>query len=821
MVAKRTLLRPVRAARRVLTVAVAVALSGVLLATSTQAHPPAGAPGHTRTPLVLVFDAGARGAIAAAGVDAVKQVGRDGPRWQHFDVEATGDAGVFTDARLARYNAVVFLGTVGRQLNAAQEAAFERYIQAGGGFLGVGDAASVEPQSAWFTQLIGARPAASSPSDVQRAIVEVADRVHPATRDLPLEWRRSDRWRNWDPNPSGQVHTVASVRESSYRPGPDANGADHPISWCRDFDGGRSFYTGMGNTTGSYREPAFRDHLKGALLWTSRLVRADCTATISANYQMTRVTPPNKPGQLDQIGEPHGLAIAGDGRVFYIGRAGPMVGGPAPVTGWDNPDVGLGEGTVHVWDPRTQKVTKLLSLPVYGNLGSSEDELEKSEEGLVGIALDPDFLHNGWIYLHYTPHALVNRQTQMGVRRVSRFTLDPRSNRIDPASEKVLLQWSIQLHSCCHVGGDMAFDSRGNLYIATGDNTASGYSDGYSANNPQPNYLGVSFADARRTSGNSNDLNGKILRIHPERDGTYTIPRGNLFTGSHAVRGKTRPEIYVMGERNPSRISIDPKTDVLTVGSVGPDATDPSPIWGPSKYDEFQVITKAGNEGWPYCLGDNQPYRDRNLPDPTQPLGWYDCDHPRNTSPNNTGLVDLPAVQPANLWYSPQGGGPDYPRDAHGVPSYDVSQATYRLPWLTGGMQAIMDGPIYRYDPTSTSPVKWPEYWDGKWFVGDFMPNPAGPRHALLMDPKTVAHGGLPVHADSLYPMIPENLDAIWLLIGWKFGPDGTLYVLNYGNAPFGADDTSALWRVTYVGHGPTPAPDELVPGVPGYRPAR
>ncbi|NEE11803.1 PQQ-dependent sugar dehydrogenase, partial [Streptomyces sp. SID7499] len=136
------------------------------------------------------------------------------------------------------------------------------------------------------------------------------------------------------------------------------------------------------------------------------------------------------------------------------------------------------------------------------------------------------------------------------------------------------------------------------------------------------------------TAGNTNNLNGKILRIHPEDDGTYTLPSGNLFTGEEPDEGggKTRGEIYVMGVRNPARISIDAATDTLYAGWVGPDAGAPSTTWGPAKYDTFAAITKAGNHGWPYCMGNNQPYRDRNLPDPSKPLGWYDCDAPKNES---------------------------------------------------------------------------------------------------------------------------------------------------------------------------------------------
>ncbi|MEV4754110.1 ThuA domain-containing protein [Micromonospora sp. NPDC049559] len=795
----------------------------LLAAPPASARPPGSFPAKAapaavqRPPVrVLVFHGGATAPdLVTAAVQAITQAGQQGKTWERFDVTASADAGVFTGDSLAQYNAVVFLDAAGDLLDPAQEAAFQAYVRAGGGFVGVADTAGLEPGSAWFTQLIGTR-AGTSPTDVQQAVVEVGDRVHPATRDLPMEWTRADTWPNWSPNPSGEVHTVASVRERSYRPGTGANGVDHPISWCRDYDGGRSFYTGMGHTAAGYAEPALRAHLRGALLWTTRLVQADCKATIVANYKAERLTQPNQNGQLDQIGEPHGLAIAGDGRVFYIGRGGPMTGGPAPITDWNNPNIGLGAGTIHVWHPGTKRVSQVATLDVFGNKGGG-GELVKSEEGLLGIALDPKFLTNGWIYLHYTPHSRINRETHMGERRVSRFTLDHATNRLDLASEKVLLSWSMQIHSCCHVGGDMAFDSKGNLYVATGDTNSSGFSDGYSGNNPQPNFQGVSFADARRTAGNTNDLNGKILRIHPNDDGTYAVPEGNLFPEEGPNAAKTRPEIYVMGMRNPSRLWVDQKTDQLYVGWVGPDANAPSMTWGPAKYDQFAVITKAGNHGWPYCMGNKQPYRDRGLADPTQPLGWYDCDNLKNTSPNNTGLVDLPPARGNNIWYSPQGGAPDYPRYSDGVPTYRAEDQRFLLPWLTGGGQAAMNGPVYRYDETSTSQAKWPRYWDGKWFVGDFY-NENQPRHAVLMDPATAPQGGLPVHADNLKRIVPAGNDAIRHLMGWRFGPDGALYVLNYGDGFFNADARSALWRVSYVGGDPTPAPDELVPGVPGYR---
>ncbi|MFJ1581035.1 ThuA domain-containing protein [Streptomyces sp. NPDC088147] len=762
---------------------------------------------------VLVFHASAteESPVVNAGIEAIEAIGLSGPAAGRFKTEATDDGSVFTNAtRLGKFNAVVFLTGGGDVLDPEQEAGLEAYVEAGGGFLGIHDAARTEPYSDWFTGLIGARPA-TSPTTVQRATVEVGDRVNPATKSLPLEWKRPDKWLNWATNPTGKVHTVARVREASYKPGTGANGTDHPISWCRDYDGGRSFYTGMGGTADSYAETDFRAHLRGALQWTTRISPADCKATIDSNYKAERVTQPNQAGQQDQIGEPHGMVVAPDGRVLYIGRGGGDNSAPV-VTDWADPNIGKGLGQIHVYDPKTKKVTLAGALTIFGNKGGG-DELIKVEEGLLGIELDPAFETNGFVYLHYTPHSQLNRDTRMAERRVSRFKLDLATNKLDLASEKVLLKWPVQVNSCCHAGGGMAWDSKGNLYIATGDNNSSGFSDGYSGNNPQPNYKGVSFADARRTAGNTNNLNGKILRIHPESDGTYTLPEGNLFTGKEEAEGggKTRGEIYVMGVRNPARISIDKKTDTLYAGWVGPDAGSPSTVWGPAKYDTFAAITKAGNHGWPFCMGNNQPYRDRNLPDPTKPLGWYNCAAPKNESPNNDGLVNLPPVTGNTIWYSPQGGAPDYPRDANGVPSYKADEAKYLLPWLKGGGQATMNGPLYRYDAQSASTEKWPEYWDGKWFVGDFYDAADSPRHAVVTDPKTVGKGGLPVTAESLKKIIPVGQGGIRNLMDWKFAPDGSLYVLDYGRGFFTSDNQSALWRVTYKGGAATPAADNLV----------
>ncbi|HVQ93144.1 MAG TPA: ThuA domain-containing protein [Mycobacteriales bacterium] len=757
---------------------------------------------------VLVFSgtADATNPTVPAAVGTLADLGRH----NGFAVDATTDAAAFTAANLARYRAVVFLAATGDVLSTDQEAAFQAYVAGGGGFLGVHDAALAQPASTWFTGLIGSRPAATSPSAAQTAVVEVPDRVHPATKNLPLTLTRSDLWTNWSPNPVGTVHTVASVRELSYTAGTGANGPYHPISWCRDYTGGRSFYTGMGGTAASYQEKDFRAHLLGGLEWAAGLVRGDCQATITANYKATRLTQPNQTGQLDQIGEPHGLTITKDGRVFYIGRGGPMTGGPAPITDWNDPNIGLGRGTIHLWDPKTGAVKMVADLPVFGNRGAGP-ESNKTEEGLVGITLDPKFDQNHWLYVFWMPYRTVDRVNHVGKRTISRFTFDPATGTVDVASEKVLLDWATQIDRCCHVGGGMVFDPQGNLYVSSGDNNSSqcdgcgaSANSGYSGNNPVPEFGGFSQQDARRTAGNTNDLNGKILRIHPQPNGTYTVPRGNLFTGREEGGGKTRPEVYAMGVRNPTRLAFDPKNGWLLAGWVGPDAGAPSLTWGPAKYETAVVITKPGNFGWPYCMGNKQPYRDRNLPDITQPLGWYDCDHPRNDSPRNTGLVNLPPVQSNNIWYSPQGGGPVFERGADGIPIYDTAHQTLTEPYLPGGGgQAIMPGPMYRYDAKNPSTTKFPAYWDGKWFIGD--ESRSATRVALTMDPKTAASGSAPAHADDIRQIVPSS--SVGALMDWKFGPDGALYVLDYGTGFFNATARSALWRIDYTGGPATPAP--------------
>jgi len=437
----------------------------------------------------------------------------------------------------------------------------------------------------------------------------------------------------------------------------------------------------------------------------------------------------------DVIVDPMEIAVAGDGRVFFVERA----------------------GRVRVLDPRSQTTTTLASLVV-----SSE-----MEDGLLGITLDPRFENNAWIYLFYAePETHVDATGhKVGTNRVSRFTLT--GDALDLTSEKVLLRIPTQRDQCCHSGGSLAFDAAGNLFASVGDNTHPGESDGYS---PIDERKDRGPWNAQKSSANANDLRGKILRVHPEPDGSATIPAGNLFPPGTP---QTRPEIYVMGNRNPFRISVDSRTGFLYWGEVGPDAGGPNPERGPAGFDEINQARSAGNFGWPYFCGDNKPYRayDFTTGKSGEP---FDPAHPINLSSLNTGPRDLPPAQPAFVWY-PYG------------------QST-RFPVVNGGGgRTAMAGPVYHYDPKSTSAARLPAEFDHTLFIYEWSRNWI---IAVHLDAEnriaTDASGKLRMERFCPEMTFKRPMDL-------ELGADGCLYVLENGTAWLGNRDTQIV-RLEYVG---------------------
>ncbi|MFJ5262437.1 ThuA domain-containing protein [Streptomyces sp. NPDC088387] len=652
--------------------------------------------------LVFSKTAGYRHGAIPAGITAIQKLGKK----NNFSVTATEDAAAFTDETLAQYEVVIFLSTTGDVLDTDQQGAFERYIAAGGGYAGVHAASDTEYDWSWYGDLVGAY-FKSHPAP-QTATVKVEDPAHPSTAKLPVQWERFDEWYDFRADPHGDVHVLASLDEGSYTGG--TMGTEHPISWCQNYEGGRSWYTGMGHETASYQEPQFLSHLLGGIRTAAGAVAADCTATLSTGFQKVPLD--------ENTSNPMELSISEDGRVFYIDR-----GGEVRVIRTDGTVVTAG------------------TLDVYTG----------QEFGLLGIALDPDFAKNNWVYLYYSPAGTE------AVDRVSRFTVQA-DDTLDPASEKVLLKVDVQRQECCHAGGALEFDGDGNLYIATGDNSNPFASDGYA---PIDERAGRKAWDAQSTSANSAVLNGKVLRIKPRNNGTYSVPKGNLFKPGTA---KTRPEIYAMGFRNPFRIGIDPATDNVFVADYGPDAGSVSTTRGPDGRVEWNIVDKPGFYGWPYCVGANTPYNDYDFATTTAGE-TFDCAAPVNDSPNNTGVTRLPAAQPAELWMG---------KSTSGSPEIGPSGAP-----LTSG--------AYDYDARLDSEVKWPAYYDGKAIYADWN---NGRLFSVQPDKKRTGVADVNALLTAIDFTRPHAM---------QFGPDGALYVIDWGSGFGGNNADSGVYRVDYV----------------------
>src|ERR687896_1624013 len=434
-------------------------------------------------------------------------------------------------------------------------------------------------------------------------------------------------------------------------------------------------------------------------------------------------------------------------------------------------------GRLRLHDPADGTISLAAELQVYAG----------EEDGLQTVALDPDFANNNWVYLYYSrfessPCSEADRLggvLKCGVNRLARFKWNETTDTLDLSTEQKVIEVPTQRDLCCHVGGDIGFDSKGLLYLTTGDNTNSWASDGYSPIDERPNRAPF---DAQRSSGNTNDLRGKLLRIDLEDDpatpavAEYAIPAGNLFgpQGRYpAVAGKTLPEIYSMGHRNPFRFTIDPVTDWVYMGEVGPDAGSDNPLRGPRQYEELNIIKRAGNGGWPHCIGTPQnigglhAYRDFNFAT-GQSGPFFDCANgPTNDSPINTGLTQLPPVDNLpTIWYP---------------------YANFSLfPEVGSGGGTAMGGPVYRYDADLQSDTKWPEYFDGSEIFYEWS-------RSFLRDVKFNEAGDL-LQINPMFQGIGFSQP-----MDMEFGPDGSLYVIEYGGGFFTVGPNVGLYRIDYV----------------------
>lgn len=377
---------------------------------------------------------------------------------------------------------------------------------------------------------------------------------------------------------------------------------------------------------------------------------------------------------------------------------------------------------------------------------SAEGRVTEAEEGLIGLSLDPDFSNNNLVYIYYAhpvekKHLLTRWEMEDGV--------------LKEGSEIVMLEVETQRETCCHTGGGMTWDAAGNLYLTVGNNTG----NNISAHTDERE--GRSSWDDQGHAANTNDLRGKILRIHPEPDGSYTIPEGNLFPPGTE---KTRPEIYAMGLRNPWRVSLDSETGFIYWGEVGPDATADSEV-GPKGYDELNQARNPGNFGWPFFVGPNAPFPYFDYEEGV-PLEPKDPDHYTNHSVNNTGLELLPPVEKPFIYYP-----------------YGFSE---EFPLVGSGSRSATGGPVFRKaDFEADAPYLFPDYFEGKWIATDLM---RGWIMAISMEENGDYSEMEQIFGDYA-PIEPIDM---------RFGPDGGLYVLEYGSTWFAKSPDSKLVRIEY-----------------------
>ena len=238
-------------------------LIAVLVLLAINGAPAAAQAQHPARILVFSETAGFRHDSIPAGIDALQTLGA-----QHgFDVDATEDPQVFSDATLAAYQAVVFLSTTGNILDDGQRTAFQRFIEAGNGFVGVHSATDTGYDWPWYGGLVGAYFA--DHPDIQPAVLRVEDATHPSTTGLPSAWLRTDEWYDFQTNPRDVpgIHVLVTLDESTYSGG--HMGADHPWSWYHAYDGGRAWYTAGGHTIDSYSEDLFLHHLLGGIQYAA------------------------------------------------------------------------------------------------------------------------------------------------------------------------------------------------------------------------------------------------------------------------------------------------------------------------------------------------------------------------------------------------------------------------------------------------------------------------------------------------------------------------------------------------------------------------
>ncbi|MEM6769592.1 MAG: ThuA domain-containing protein, partial [Bacteroidota bacterium] len=606
----------------------------------------------------------------------------------------------------------------GDVLNDAQQIELRRFMQAGGGWVGIHAASDTEYGWPWYNELVGAW--FKSHPEHQEATMIIEEPNHQSTAHLSATWSRFDEWYDFKDIQEGII-PVLRVDETTYEGG--KTGEFHPMAWYREIETGRMFFTGLGHYGETFREHDFVAHVWGGMEYAW----GDYSPV---DYTGVKSAPEENRFQVDALvtgmKEPMEMDLLPDGRPIWIERG----------------------GSIKLYDFDYEEADEVHKMDVW----------TKFEDGLLGIAVDPDFATNNWLYLYYSPNG------EASINRLSRFKFEEDELLTD--TEQIIIEIPTDRNECCHSGGSIEFGGTGLLHLSVGDNTNPFKSDGYAPiddSQEDPNF------DARRSSANTMDLRGGIIRIKVEEDGSYTIPEGNLFTDPSVGR----PEIYAMGMRNPFRIHVDQRNGNVYWGDVGPDAGKDSTGMGPRGHDEVNVARQAGFFGWPLFIGDNKPYHARDFAAKTTGAA-FDPQAPINTSKLNTGSQELPPAQPAMIYYP-----------------YAQSE---EFPSLGNGGRNAMAGPVFYRDDYNDSDYRFPEYYDGKFFFYDWMRD-------YIMAAELDETG----YVTEFEPFLPNQ--EFFHPMDMLFSPDGDLYIIEYGRKWFSRNSDARLLRIQYNSGNRPPVP--------------
>ena len=740
---------------------------------------------------------------------------------------------IFTPENLARYASILMFqagdsftqpALAGQLWDPAEEAAIIGFVQNGGGISAVHNATDMgvglptwdwwdgSPNSAMGTTMPG--HAASSLNNV--ATVQVADHNHLSTRDLPDTYTRGDEHYNYLRNVRGTHHVLATLDERTYTPGVNAKGQDHPISWCKLYDGvniddgtstrrnyrdGRIWATGMGHFAENYTAAAGGEnlvkHIVGGVRWVSGEGRkTDCSGTVWSAFRRTVL--------VDNVNGPMAIDVAPDGKVYWteIGTQGFVA-----------------QGYVKMHDPKgpANNSTIVATIPTH------DQPSGHSENGVLGMGLEPGFdLSNPSkrdIFVYYSPRPgpgdnwpTTGNAQVLGYNLLSRFTLNSTGDKFlptdvnpdtpDPAHpflERQILRvpnlkvagrpsgfpgGPAQNGNQGHVAGtSVVFDSDGSVYLGTGDDispNASGHS-GY----PPMDHRASEGWDARKTAANSADLRGKIIRVKPLDDiqpgtlpgigSSYTIPAGNMFAPGTP---KTRPEIYAMGFRQPFTLHTDAaKPGHVVVGEYCHDASTDNTLRGSAGVCEWNLVSKPGFHGWPFCMGDNSLFNTQtrwNYGTNSSTGQKYDCSLSEipsdiryapaggvGTEPSNDGLDTLPGpAERATIWKK------------YANASNQGVQNPLDFGDLSAGNMSPITGPVYRYRGETARPGAFPNYYDGSWLIGN-----RDTATGFWKEVRLRTDNGQAMRVNDWIPQAQFGAPNSSYVIPTKFGADGALYM--------------------------------------------